>query len=296
MFFQVPTNPKITETPDFASRPYVAGFEMTVTGATTATFLPGCARCVAFPDNIYYPPINTNAPGVITLDVSTVFIPQGQLDFNGQLIIGTPIGFGGCFPLPLTQAGMAGNNTLFPLYAVGDSTGANPTTIIVPTSQAFLPAGYDSFARVGEVYIDGTLFHIIPFKQTGHYEVRQYELGNSVTALSTLTPATSPTFVDLTAVNGPIAPGFTSKVLLNISFNPNSQTDVLTLNPTGLTGTGIILQGSVAGAKSTFLVEMLPGIDATTGHAGIDYSASSALDTVDIEVIGWTDDMGVALR
>jgi hypothetical protein len=295
MFFKVPTNPNLVETPDFSNRPFVAGFELTITGPTTMTFLPGCARSVDKPDTVYYPPINANSPGVITVDVSTVFTTTG-LDFNGNPVTGTPVGFGGCFPLPLNQAGLAGNNTVFPLYAIGNDSGKPFTTIIVPTGKDFLPAGYNSFVRIGQVYIDGTTFHIIPSLQTGHYEVRQYELANSVTALSTLTPATSATFVDLTTGNGPIAPGFTSKVLLNVFFNPNAQTDVLTLNPTGLTGGAIILQGSVAGAKSSFLVEMLPGIDATTGHAGIDYAATSASDTVDIEIVGWTDDMGVALR
>lgn len=297
MYFPIPTSPNIIETPDFSNRPFVAGFELTVTGATTMTFLPGCARSVDKPDTIFYPPINANAPGVITLDVSTVFTPGG-LDANGNQIIGTPVGFGGCFPLPLNQAGLAGNNTVFPLYAIGDSTGKAFTTIIVPTSANFLPAGYDSFVRVGQVYINGTTFNIIPFLQTGHYEVRNYVLADAVRVL-TAGAATVPTLVDLSTGNGPVTPGPTSKVLLLVEFQSATQTDSLMLIPTGLTSASVPpvqFENTVISVNSLSNVEMAPGIDVTTGDSGIDYFATSASDTSSIWVSGWSDDMGVALR
>ena len=293
-FFNVPTNSKIEETAEFSSRPYVAGFELTVTSATTLTVQPGCARGVASPSNIIYPPINTNAPGVITVDVSTVFAPAG-LDANGNPVTGTPVGFGGCFPIPLNQTGLGGNNTVFPLYAIGDSTGARPTTIIVVTGGAFLPAGYDSFVRVGQVYIDGTLFQVIPFKQTGHYEVRNYQLGSSVNVLNA-GAATSATLVDLTAADGPIVPGPTSKVSLLATFTPNAQVDFASIGATGLVGLPVILQGAVAAARTTFLIDVEPGVDPITHHAGVDYSVTAGTDSLTLDVIGWTDDMAVQLR
>lgn len=295
MFFPIPTNVNIVETPDFSSRPFVAGFELTVASTTLLTFLPGCARSVDKPDTVFYPPINANAPGIITVDVSTVFAPGG-LDANGNQIVGTPVGFGGCFPFPLNQTGLAGNNTVFPLYAIGDSSGKNFTTIIVPTSKDFLPFGYDSFVRVGEVYINGTTFLIIPFVQSGHYEVREYMLADDVIVLSA-GAATVPTLVDLSINSGPITPKFTSKVKLNFEFTPAAAGDSVSSVPTGLTSTSypVFIQNPGA-ARMSVQVEMIPGIDPTTGHAAIDYLNSAVAGATDIYVAGWTDDMGVALR
>lgn len=293
MFYPIPVTQNIVETPDFSTRPFVAGFELTVSDATTMTFLPGCARSVDKPDTVFYPPINASAPGVITVDVSTVFAPT-FLDSNGNQVIGTAVGFGGCFPLPLNQTGLAGNNTTFPLYAIGDSSGKNFTTIIVPTSKDFLPFGYDSFVRVGQVYIDGTTFEIIPFIQTGHYEVREYQLAQSVSVLNG-GAATSATLVDLSLGDGPITPKSTSKVKLEVSFTPDAQADAASLGATGLTGTPIILQAAAA-AKCSWLIEVVPGIDSTTGDSGVDYLVSTVDDALTLLVIGWTDDMGVALR
>lgn len=295
MFFPIPTNVNIVETPDFSNRPFVAGFELTVASTTVLTFLPGCARSVDKPDTIFYPPINANAPGIITLDVTTVFAPGG-LDANGNQIVGTPVGFGGCFPLPLSQTGLAGDDTTFPLYAIGDSTGKNFTTIIIPTSKDFLPFGYDSFVRVGQVYINGTTFQIIPFIQSGHYEVREYMLANDVLVLSAGT-ATVATLVDLSIDNGPITPKSTSKVKLNIEFTPDAAGDNVSLVPTGLTSTSypVFIQNPGA-ARMSVQVEMIPGIDSTTGDAGVDYLNNTADASTDIYIGGWTDDMGVALR
>ena len=290
--FKIPTNPNIFETPDFSSRPFVSGFELSVTGLTTLSLQPGCARNVTSPFNIFYPPINANAPGVITVDVSTVFAPAG-LDANGNPIVGTPVGFGGCFPLPLAQAGLAGNNTIMPLLAIGDSSGKNFTTIIVPTSGSFLPAGYDSFVRVGQVFINGSTFNIIPFEQSGHYESRNYVLADAVRVL-TAGAATVPTLVDLSSGNGPVAPG-SAKVLLLVEFQSNVQTDSLMLIPTGLTSVSVPpvqFENAVVGVNQLSNVEMAPGIDVTSGDAGINYFATSALDISNIWVSGWTDDMG----
>lgn len=292
-FFQVPAS-NFVETPDFSVRPYVAGFEQTITGLTTMTYNPGCARSVPRPENIYYPPINTNAPGVITVDVSTVFVAPG-LDPYGNTITGTPIGFGGCFPLPLSQTGLAGNDTVFPVYAIGDSTGKLPTTIIVPTAANFLPAGYTDFVRIGLVYIDGTTFQIIPWQQTGHYEERNYQLATAVEVL-TAGAAGSATLVDLTVGDGPIMPGI-AKVSLSALFTPGAAADTASLIATGLTSSSpypVVLQGSAALGMEV-LVPMNVGIDPTTGDAGVDYLVSGT-DTLSLWVSEFTDSMGVYLR
>jgi hypothetical protein len=293
-FFAIPTNPNIFETADFSSRPYVAGYELSVTGLTTLSIQPGCARSVANPANVFYPPINANAPGVITVDVSTVFAPAG-LDANGIPVVGTPVGFGGCFPLPLNQVGLAGNNTVFPLLAIGDSSGKLATTVIVPTSGAFLPAGYNTFVRIGQVFIDGTTFNIIPFQQSGHYEVCEYQLASSVSVLNA-GAATSATLVDLSAGNGPIVPGSTSKVAFNAVFTPNAQADVASLGVPEVAGLPIVLQGAVAAVRVAWPIDISVGVDPVTGHAGIDYAVTAGTDSLTLEVIGWTDDMAVQLR
>jgi hypothetical protein len=299
MYFKIPTNPKIVETPVFdaaigSARPYVAGFEMAVTGLTTFTIQPGCARDVATPSNIPYPPINAAAPGIITVDVSTIFVPPNQLDANGNPVTPTPVGFGGCFPLPLSQAGLAGNNTVMPVFAIGASDGTLPTAAIVPTNSAFLPAGYNTFARIGYVFINGTTFQIIPAIQTGHYERREYQFANAVVALTAGAAGTA-TLVDLTSGNGLVPPGV-SEVNLSALFTPGAAADQARLNAAGQTSTTypVVLQGSAALATQVS-VSMLPGIDATTGDAGVNYLVTGA-DTLSLWVAGFTDDMAVQIN
>lgn len=290
MFFRIPTNPALVETADFTTRPAVAGYEMSILSTSVVTFTPGVVRSVAnggpFGVNlITYPPVNLAAPGIVTLDVSTVFDPN--------LIVA---GFGGCFPLPLNQVGLGGNSTVFPVLAIGDSSGKNPPTVIIPTAGTFLPKGYDMYGRVGQIYIDGTTFLIIPTLQTGSYEVREYQLATAVQVLSA-GAAGSPTLVDLSTANGPITPRSTSKVKFNALFTSNAAIDTASMIATGLTSAGVypIVLKNETNASAEWQVESVVGIDVTTGDAGVNYLVSGA-DALSLWVTGWTDDMRVSLR
>jgi hypothetical protein len=303
-FFKIPvttTTPGIDETPDFSTRPGVSGFEQTITGANTFTLAPGCIRATASggPFNINYGVYNgvtANLPGVYTVNTASVWTVTSSV--------------GGAFPFAINTLSLSSHNTVFPLYAIWDSSnGTSPVTllnqsgsvtnnfaVIIPTSANFLPTGYDSFACVGFVYINGTTFNIIPWLQTGHYEQRNYQLATAVQVL-TAGAAGVPTLVDLTALNGPIPPKWATQVKLSALFTPAAAADQASLIATGLTSATpypFVIQNSAAlGAQSEIV--MAPGIDPITGDAAIDYLVSG-VDTLSLWVSEFSVDLMGPLR
>lgn len=278
--------------PDFSSRPAVAGYEQEVISLTQFTMNPGCARGVTngglYGSNlVVYPGTVAGLPGVITVDVTTVWTYGAT--------------FGGAYPYAINTLGLAGNNTVFPVYAITDSSNGstngipnNPAYVIL-TANVPLPAGYDTYDRIGLIYIDGTTFNIVPWAQTGSYEKRNYQLATAVQVL-TAGAANVPTLVDLTAGNGPVIPG-APEVKLSALFTPTVATDTASLIATGLTSSGpypFVIQNSAAAAAQSQVV-MSPGDNPVNGNAAVDYLVSGT-DTLSLWVSEFTDDMSIVLQ
>jgi hypothetical protein len=268
------TIPNFSTVMNLNNVPFIFGFELAVTSTTQFTLNPGCARAVTNNEVIQYPSAQPNLPGKITVDVTTV-------------------GANGVYPFSIDTSGIT-SDTTFPVFVLGDSRGSNPTVAVVATGDNFLLPGYDSYVRVGLVYIDSATGHLIPLKQTGHYEVREYQLASGVSVLNAGNDTTT-TLVDLTVGDGPIPAVWTSKVKLNVSFTPDSQANVARFGIPGLTGTPIVLQEAAA-AKGGQLVELLVGVDSDTGDAGVTYDVSTSDDAVTLTVVGWTDDMTIQVN
>ena len=107
--------------------------------------------------------------------------------------------------------------------------------------------------------------------------------------------STTSALVDLSMGPGPIVPGSTSSVLLQALFTSANPINSAQIGAAGQVGLPIFIRNSAA-AQASSVQKIIPGIDPITGHAGVNYLISSPSDALSLQVIGWTDDMAVAIN
>ena len=280
----IPAPTAFATVPSFQSAPFVTGYNIEATGNTTFTVSPGAARALTNEFVIQYPSFSATVPGNITADISTV-------------------GLNGCYPNSIASLGLA-YNRLFPVYVVTDTSGvrasgsvsANGPFVIVATGDNFLPAGVNSFRRIGWLWVSQATGYILPMAQSGNGNEREYLLNAPITAISGGTEHTTAAEIDLSATTGIVPPNRNSKVNLNVQLTAAAATSLVYLQPQSFaaatTATSVLAQ--VASDAMGVMVSMVCGQDATTGNAAIKYLVDNG-SAVTILVAGFTDSLGNSL-
>lgn len=286
-------SPSFSAVPGYQSVPFVSGFEIKYLTTTTFSVAPGCARSLCNNNIIQFQSFSATVPSSITVDI-------------------TDVGVNGCYPVSIDSLGLS-DFTMFPVYAITASSGvkasgvantiAGGTTtisgpgIIVATGNNFLPDGYDSYVRIGWVYIKDTDSTIIEMTQSGHNNERVYILSNPFAAL-TDGGATTATVVDLTAGDGPIPKNKNIEVILNVEVDPNAADGFVELESGLATAAAAMptkIFGSVAGASNSAVVRLVATPNATTGNAEVKYLVDHANTDATINVIGFVDSLANAI-
>lgn len=282
MYF-IPTPTKTSLVPNFSSFAGVSGYKLTQLTTSTLALSAGYAR--AFSNNfvLEYASFVTNLPNRIVLNISTV-------------------GAGGCFPTAISNLTLA-SNTVYGIYVIANSLGTTGGSLnssvevsaVIATGNDFLPPGYDSYRRVGLVYISSATKLIIPMAQSGNGTDRVYTLQDGVAAVSAGHGAV-PTAVDLSINNGVVMPGKQSSVNFGLNLTATVANQFMWVEPFGLTATSVaptLIQSPAVGVIADN-VEMAVGLNAL-GNASINYLLSNAAATANIVVQGFTDNLGPEL-
>lgn len=286
----IPTlvNPtKLSTVPDYQSNAFVSGFNMTILSATTLAIGPGAARSFNNDNVISYPN---------DLVFSTPYLTAAT----------TIVGAGGCFPFSISDMTLT-VNTVFGVYVIENSGGTtggslNPTVspnLVIATGDNFLPAGFDSFRRVGLVYISSSTNQILPWIQTGNGSEKTYLLQDPVNALSAGN-STVATSINLSNLNGVIAQGLSANVLLSVSLTADAAGDYAMIWPTNYLF-NIEAPTTIVNPAANVLEVVVPIVSGNTGtypfagDASIDYLVASVDDSLTINVIGFVDSLGPSL-
>lgn len=193
MAYFIPNPTEFSSIPNLGTYAFVQGLEITTSGATTFTVAPGSARD-------------------LTTDWVMSFLPnQGG---NGSLIEVdvTKVGVNGCYPFSPIDLNIF-YNTIYGVYLIGNSSGTNQdVAVVVATGDNFLPPGYNTYRRIGLIYIEGTSYpgnvlgNINPILQSGSGNDRMYQLQTSRITISTTGTTTSYQQVLLSDQNKPVPP------------------------------------------------------------------------------------------
>lgn len=277
MAYFIPAPTAFPTVPDYSSPAAVMGYNLTIASTTTFTLSAGYARALCNGFGIAYPGNVAGLPSSLTVDI-------------------TDLGANGCYPVLISDI-VTSDFTVYGVYVIGDSSGANTTAAVVATGNNFLPDGYDVFRRVGLVYIDDTTDTLISWSQSGNGNDKTYVLADPYVALSA-GAATTFTAINLTSTDAPIMPDANVEVLLNVSITPNAADGYVCVEPGLLTAASVSpaqIFGSVAAKKNSATVSMTAMPNATTGVANIKYLVDNAGSASTINVIGFTDSLGASL-
>lgn len=231
-----------------------------------------------------------NQLGLFWLTNTTIELHSGQVRdstntndlvlSNDLTISSTSVGVNG------VDVAVAVASTFYAVYIIGDSTDYKSTAAVLSLNgiSPSLPKGYDMFKRVGWVLTDSSA-NILKFWQYAQFEsayrVMYYDVGIAVTTAN----VTSFTAVSLAAAV-PAATG-NKRVLLSLTYTPNSAGNVAQFLPYGSTATnGIVRFG--CGVAAAQVGEVVVPI-AYNGVAATVLYKLAASDTLTTLVTGYED-------
>ena len=275
--------------PGFQSDPFISGLNLTWLSATTFSVSSGVCRAYGNDDIIA---LRTS----VTVDTSTV-------------------GLNGCFPFAASLIAPT-NNTSFGVYLIDDATGvlgqtvsnspinvqglsSNTPKIVVATGNNFLdisPVGnYQTWRRIGTIVIAAGTNNIVQFLQSGADVKREVTLTAGIPLLSA-GAATTLTQLNLSGGNLPLNPYFASQAKLTVAYTP-----ALVGNSVGITNQNVVSattypleyqnSAAAAGVNSGIIA---PGTAViSTVLSSVLYYIGTASDSTSINVVGWTDDLGL---
>lgn len=174
-------------------------------------------------------------------------------------------------------------DTMYAIYAVGDSTKTNTAGAIISadTDSPLMPVGYDMYRRIGWALSDASA-DLLLFYQYGNDRNRMYYYD---VGISELTAGASTTFanIDLATSVPPIA----TEVLFDVTFTPDGATEVAEFLPYGSSATnGIVRFGyGVAGAQVG--MAWVP-CQLNSGVPTVQYKVAAG-DTLTLLTIGYKD-------
>jgi hypothetical protein len=182
------------------------------------------------------------------------------------------------------DVGTLGNNTLYAVYVIGDSTGFNATAGLLSASFSAptLPAGYDMFRRIGAVLTSGAAA-ILDFSQSGR--TMWY-----AAAIATAVNAGASTVFALVNVSAMVPSTANSVILESVLTADVGATRTAALKASGSSSAaGQVVMSSPAGTvTSTSLVCPCSTITDTTG---VDYLVSNAAAALAVSVFGYVDQL-----
>jgi hypothetical protein len=257
---------------------YISGLNISVASTTVLAIEPGQARDST--DTIDMPVGFPNLQNLTT--PATQF--QG---FQPPLLLNSAVnGANGL------DTGTLAASTPYAIYLIGDSRGYNPVAAILSKTanvSPLLPTGYDSLRLIGMINTDGSShFVYATFKpQNMKFALSYY---NSP-AISVLTAGTSTTFAAIDLTTNTAIPTTTLPniiVTLQVTFTPLAAGDVVQFRPIGITtATGYpTIIGLEAGIAQTQYIQVFAAVSASKPQ--IDYLVTSASDSVNVSVVGWT--------
>lgn len=230
----------------------VQGLEITITGDATATIEAGQARN------------STNENDIILSDQVTL-----NVDNNGINGLDT---------------GSMGNNLLYSLYAVGDSSFNSTPGVVLSLSatQPLLPVGYDMYRKIGYLRSDGTA-DFLPgyFSGSANERIFMYDapIATAVTAGASTSDAEVSLSTFVPAVSG-------IPVYMFYDMTPAAASRVLTLKPFGATGAPFQATSQVTAVHVTGVALVQALLDSGVPKLEYNWSAGGG-DAVALNVAGY---------
>lgn len=179
------------------------------------------------------------------------------------------------------DTGTLAADTLYAVWAVGDSSQNNTPGAVISTSftQPTLPAGYDMYRRIGAVKTAATAAPnavILAFRQVGYSTDRW--MWYDVAYATSITNGSSATYAAVTLVNS--VPAAATQVSIRAVFTPTAGDDTLELRPTGSSATNgyAVMSGSVAAVAKTG--DMIVPTNATPS---IDYKVTGSATALTVQ-------------
>jgi len=180
------------------------------------------------------------------------------------------------------DSGSLANNTLYAVYAIGDSRDKASAAAIVSSdmSQPVLPKDYDMYRLIGYVRTDGSAnFLVFHMYGDGHYRMVWYDAIRSVLSNGT---STSWAEIDLSSD----MPSIATQVVLDVSYTPNSATNkayfrtIASSEADGQVKFGYGVAGAQVGMAK------VPA-DVDSGSVKIEYKVDNSSDDLDASLAGY---------
>lgn len=170
------------------------------------------------------------------------------------------------------------NETIYYVYAVGDSSKFNKTGVIMSlnNSSPVLPSGYDMY-RFIDYQITNSSGGLLNTYKLGSGKFRQSRYYGEI---SVLTNGTSTTFasVDLGLTVPPPITTISRNVLLNVNWTPSVAGDICTLVATGSSASSnIVISGTAAAKTQSLQVSMACGLNSDVASISYKVAASGSL-------------------
>ena len=255
---------------------YINGLQLAYASATTLTVSAGrCSNSTNRNDIAIGLPLN-----VAATQTGTEPVPVGT---GSVTINGAAIGAAGL------DIGVLANNTFYAVYAIGDSYGNEPGSVVISANlvSPLLPAGYDMSFRIGYVKTNGSA-QFLPFRQDGcgldRWMWYDASIATSVTAGASATYAP----VDASAALPNSVPTMVNWLCV---FTPTAAGNKLVLAPGTSTSANGYAQASGAVAAVVETVNLICPTDSPNTDA-IDYKVTGS--AVAINVQGYLDQLAVA--
>ncbi len=233
--------------------PYLSvdGLEIAITDTTTATVQDGRARNSTNENDIF-----VVAP--VTLEASNNGI--NGLD-NGALA----------------------NNTLYTLFAVGDSTfNSDPGVLLSLSATApLLPVGYDMFRAIGYLRTNGSAQFLTGYF-AGSSNSRTFMYDAPIATAVTAGNQTSYTAVTLTSF---VPATNTTPIYMAFDFTPGAASRTFNLTPGNGVGNAVTITGQVTSVHVTGIAKVLTQVSG--GVPEVDYKVSNSGDAVALNVAGY---------
>jgi hypothetical protein len=179
------------------------------------------------------------------------------------------------------DTGSLANATWYAIHLIGSSTNTVQPAVMASTSATapLMPAGYDSFRRIGWALTDGSA-HFLKFYVYGNSGLRKYFWDAVITELAA---GASATFADVNLASS--VPPTSTLAVLNWKLVPATAGNISNLRVNGSSSvTNIQLTGSVAAQPNTGMVT----INTDTSQI-IEYLVGNASDALTLYCAGFED-------
>lgn len=255
---------------------YIQGLNLSISSTTIIGISPG--QCRDSTDSIDMP--------VSYPDLQGITFPATQyLNYLPGIFINSAVnGANG-----LDQGTLAASSQ-YAVYLIGDSRGYNPVAGLLSLTSNIapkLPFGYDSMRLLGfQATGAGSTFVYATSKPQNYVNALTYLLQPPISVLS------GGNAVTFTAINLSSAVPTTTLqnivVTMLVTFIPSSSNDIVQFRPTGSSVTTNLrnIVGITAGIAQTQYLTVIAGVGASV--PSIDYSVTSASDSVSVSIVRWT--------